>query len=74
MYLYRYDIRRWTKSAMDCYIRGCVCEGCPINENYCKTDGWICKMKTAVLATVQKFGIPENLVKSDNENFLKEKK
>lgn len=27
-----YDIRRWTKSAIDCYMRGCVCQGCPIYE------------------------------------------
>ncbi len=67
---FEYRIRRWTKSAMECYLRGCICEGCPIYENYCKLGGWTCQMKAAVLATVQKFGIPQNLIKTDKENLL----
>ena len=55
---------------MECYLRGCICEGCPIYENYCKLGGWTCQMKAAVLATVQKFGIPQNLIKTDKENLL----
>lgn len=66
------NIRRWTRSAMECYIRGCNCNGCPINELYCKLNGWTCEMKAAVLATVQKLGITEDLVKTDSENFIKE--
>lgn len=68
---YQYSVRRWTKSAMECYMRGCKREGCPINENYCKRGGWTCKMKTAVLATVRKLGLPQELVKKNKENFLK---
>lgn len=69
---YKYDVRRWTRSAMECYMRGCICEGCPINETYCKTGGWTCQMKTAVLATVEKLGIPNYLIKNNKENFLNE--
>jgi len=63
---------RWTKSAMDCYMRGCICKGCPIYEIYCKSGGWIYRMKTAVLELVTKFGVPEELKKSEMENLLNE--
>lgn len=67
---YTNRVRHWTRAAKECYIRGGVCEGCYINEMYCKAGGWTCQMKTAVLATVQKLGIPEDLVKNNKENFI----
>jgi len=63
-------VRRWTKSALECYMRGCICNGCPIYETYCRLGGWTCQMKTAVLALVVKFGIPKELRKSKKDNLL----
>lgn len=66
------NIMRWTKSAMDCYQRGCVCEGCFINEYFCKVSGWTCQMKAAVLASVAKFGIPAHLNRCKDELILED--
>lgn len=46
---------RWTPSAVDCYFRGCICKGCPIQEIL----GNRCRMKQSVLKLVKKFGKPE---------------
>lgn len=66
---YEYQIKRWTQSAMDCYKRGCICNGCPVYELVFKPANRKCMMKGAVIATVRKFGIPANLIKKDRENY-----
>ena len=48
-------IRRWNRTLVDCYRRGCVCKGCPIYETY-KFD---CKCKQSVIEAVKQLGIPE---------------
>lgn len=63
MRFYKYEIRRWTLSAIDCYKRGCICEGCFIYEKYSKPGKWNCYMKSAVIELVRKFGKPENVEK-----------
>lgn len=60
---------KWTNQAKDCYMRGCVCRGCPVYECYSK-GSWTCQMKTAVLALVARYGIPKELEKSENQNFI----
>ena len=50
------SIQRWTPSAVECYQRGCICEGCPIREMV-KSLGK-CQMKAAVLELVKIHGIP----------------
>lgn len=45
----------WTDTAIDCYNRGCKCEGCVLNE-IVETR---CHMKQAVLELVRKFGAPK---------------
>lgn len=62
---YDYSIRRWTKEAKNCYMRGCICEGCPIYELYFKGTKQKCKMKLAVIETVRKFGITDDMKKKD---------
>lgn len=52
------NIRRWNKSAIDCYNRHCVCEGCEYLEYFRNGDSE-CKMKSAVLALVRIIGTPE---------------
>lgn len=45
----------WTPSAYECYKRGCVCTGCPIQELMeCR-----CDMKRAVIELVRKYGVPK---------------
>ena len=77
------NYKRWTKSAVECYDRHCICfpvqgtggvdahlqnvQPCPIYENY----SFPCQMKRAVFYLYRKFGAPpEELRKSlkDNEN------
>lgn len=58
MYNYKYKIQRWTQSAIDCYQRGCICEGCPIYELIFKNRGYKCQMKAAVIESVRIFGAP----------------
>lgn len=63
---YNYDIRRWTKGAIECYMRGCVCEGCPVYEQIFKYYPRGCQMKAAVIATVRKFGITDSMTRKRN--------
>ena len=46
--------RVWTQTAKECYLRGCVCSGCPMREQL-ETN---CYMKAAVIELVKKFGAP----------------
>ena len=48
--------RTWTYDAINCYKRGCSCEGC-FYKNFFTDDK--CQMKTAVLELVKIFGVPE---------------
>lgn len=51
-------VRRWTTTAIECYKRGCNCEGCFYSEffsgNYQK-----CQMKASVLELVRVIGTPD---------------
>lgn len=62
------NVRRWNKTAEDCYILGCNCSKCPIYEIYFKDKPQKCFMKYAVWEMVRKFGIPDNLKKTKKEN------
>ena len=50
------NIKRWSRAAIDCYDRNCVCEGCEY-ENYFTDKRQQCQMKSAVLALVRTVGI-----------------
>jgi len=65
------SVRRWTKTAIDCYQRGCVCENC----YYCgffKDSPQRCQMKATVLELVRVLGIPQNI--EPKEYLLEEEK
>lgn len=59
--------RSWTSGAIECYQRGCVCEGCltgQIIEQHCR-------MKTTVIELVKRLGPPkiyENLIPGATEH------
>lgn len=51
------SVNYWTPSAIDCYERGCICNGCPMYE----LIGKKCRMKSSVLELVRKFRVPEGV-------------
>lgn len=61
MYLNKtFKQRRWTKDSIACYLRGCVCEGCPYNSFF--TDKrQKCRMKMAVIESVRVLGKPKGV-------------
>lgn len=66
--------QNWTQGAVECYSRGCVCEGC---ETY-EIIGKECKMKNSVLslwrdigAPSKDFEIPNNFNKIINDTNVK---
>lgn len=46
--------RRWTRDAINCYNRGCVCKGCILND----IMQGRCRMKQSVIELVRLIGIP----------------
>lgn len=60
------SVRRWTIDALDCYKRGCICEGC-FFDDFFRNGGTRqkCQMKAAVLELVRVVGVPEGLQRND---------
>lgn len=56
------SVRRWTRAAIDCYQRGCICEGCYYSEFF-KDSPQKCQMKATVLELVRVLGVPQNAEK-----------
>lgn len=50
-------VRRWTNTALECYKRGCVCEGCFYTDFFNGTSQK-CQMKASVLELVRVIGTP----------------
>ena len=67
MQRYKYDIRRWTRISKECYMRGCICKGCPVYETYFKDKpkDQQCQVKAAVIETVRRLGITEDMKRND---------
>lgn len=60
----RVYVSKWTDGAINCYERGCRCEGCNNIPDDFKDK---CRMKLAVLELVRRFGAPK---KKGNSNGL----
>lgn len=58
--------RYWTQGAVECYSRGCVCQGCELFEILGKN----CKMKESVLSLFRQLGAPPDDFEIPN-NFNK---
>lgn len=61
-------VRRWTPTAIDCFERGCICQGCFYSTFFSKQEyatqsetNKKCQMKAAVLELVRVIGIPEGV-------------
>ncbi len=50
-------VRRWTATALDCYKRGCNCEGCYYKDFFSESSQK-CQMKASVLELVRVIGTP----------------
>ena len=50
-------VKRWTPTALECYKRGCVCDGCFYSDFFSAT-AQKCQMKAAVLELVRTIGAP----------------
>ena len=50
-------VRRWTPTAIDCYKRGCNCEGC-YYKDFFNGSSQRCQMKASVLELVRTIGTP----------------
>ncbi len=53
------SVRRWTKAAVDCYERGCVCSNC-YYSTFFSGSPQRCQMKATVLELVRVIGLPQN--------------
>ena len=51
-------VRRWTTTAMECYKRGCNCEGCFYTYFFGKSSQKL-QMKASVLELVRVLGKPD---------------
>ncbi|MBE7705932.1 MAG: hypothetical protein E7Z91_01615 [Cyanobacteria bacterium SIG30] len=51
-------VRRWTPTAMECYKRGCNCEGC-FYADFFNNSSQKCQMKASVLELVRVLGKPD---------------
>lgn len=50
-------VRRWTPTAIECYKRGCNCEGC-FYKDFFSGSSQKCQMKASVLELVRAIGTP----------------
>lgn len=63
----RNGLQFWTQGAIDCYQRGCNCQGCDLPH----PEGG-CNMKSAVLDLVKKYGSPEAYIYAQNKKRREE--
>ncbi len=52
------SVRRWTSTAVECYKRGCVCNGC-FYSSFFSGSSQRCQMKATVLELVRVLGTPD---------------
>ena len=51
-------VKRWTPTALECYKRGCNCDGCFYSDFFSAT-AQKCQMKASVLELVRVLGKPD---------------
>ena len=63
----------WTPTAIECYKRGCVCDGCFYQNFFSKgVKTQKCQMKRTVLSLCRKYGKPtkKNTVNNKRNAFI----
>lgn len=53
--------RRWTPTAIKCYLGGCNCQKCEIIKGFETITPKNCAMKAVVINLVKKFGKPHEI-------------
>ncbi|MFA7658798.1 MAG: hypothetical protein WCY19_05135 [Candidatus Gastranaerophilaceae bacterium] len=54
--------RKWTITAIECYKRGCVCDGCVYQDFFDKSSSdQKCQVKASVVELVRTIGLPEDV-------------
>lgn len=61
-------LQHWTEGAIDCYKRGCNCQGCDLPH---PTEG--CNMKSAVIDLVRLYGSPEVYLANQKKKAMRDK-
>ena len=51
-------VRTWTTTALECYKRGCNCEGC-FYRDFFSGSSQTCQIKASVLELVRVIGTPD---------------
>ena len=66
-------VRRWTPTAVECYKRGCVCDGCWYSAFF-SGKYQKCQMKASVLELVRTQGTPnvelQQYIPEEDDSFL----
>lgn len=57
--------KRWTPAAIECYNRGCICNGCFYNQFFTEKHQK-CHMKESVLQLVKDLGLHEQCIKKSS--------
>lgn len=56
------DHGKWSQNAINCYTRGCMCEGCNYGELYQESEfKRKCSLKSIVLELVKLNGAPKGI-------------
>ena len=61
------SLQHWTDGAIECYRRGCNCQGCDLPH-----PSGCCNMKSAVLDLVRRYGSPEVYIAEQNRKKREE--
>ena len=63
---YKYNVscsetlnKKWTQSAIDCYMIGCMCSKCFLYKVIFSNQNGKCKMRDTVIELVRNVGLPE---------------
>ena len=54
--------KMWTRSALDCYLIGCICSKCYLYKVFFSKRKYKCRMKEAVIKLVRQIGVPKNRI------------
>ena len=69
---YKYNVscsetnsKKWTPTAIDCYLLGCTCSKCYIHKIYFMNTNFKCMMKQTVIELVRRIGKPQKGIDYD---------
>lgn len=73
---YKYNVscsetvsKKWTPTAVDCYLIGCTCSKCNLNKIYFSQSVTKCRMKDTVIELVRRVGVPHDADMEKNYDY-----